>query len=137
MHCIYIYTHTACFSNQEGHYRVQNGTLLQVCVDQRWETGQNTSQQLIDVVCSQQDNKSTIDQLVTDATQCPVTNTSQNTSASTGAQLPSTSSSVISLFAANGVLIAALLITAIGWITTCFIFRRKIPNKLLHHGYMI
>ncbi len=60
-----------CTENQQGHYRVENGTVL-VCVDQSWETVQNTNQLLTEVVCSHQEY---IDQLVAEAlaTQCPTT----------------------------------------------------------------
>ncbi len=158
------FVHAASCSNnqhQKGHYRVQNGTVLQECVDQQWTTVDNTSQLLVDIVCLQQNDminnfltikcpnslsniKTTIPstcsgisqdkigRLITEAlaTQCSVSpsNNEITTSNKTTEQQQIFDTKSIAIIA---VLAVALLATAVGWMITCAVARKKSLNNKL------
>ncbi len=114
---MYNYIHTAlCADYQDGQYRVQNGTVLQECVDQQWTIVENTNQLLTLV---QQD----IDQLINEAlnTQCPSTppTTIQSTQSSSEVGSTTTHLAVIVILA------VILLLTVTGWIITCVVVWKK------------
>ena len=123
---MYNYIHTAlCADYQDGQYRVQNGTVLQECVDQQWTTVENTSQLLTMV---QQDNDKLINETLN--TQCSTTST--NNEMTTSYSIKTTEQQDIgSYIAIIALLVVALLATAAGWMITCVVVRKKSQHKKL------
>ncbi len=101
-----------CTENQQGQYRVQNGTVLQVCVDQSWESVDNTNRLVTDVVCPQLYTTSGV----------PTTTIGTETY-----NIDFGSNTYIFVI---GALALVLLATFIGWMVTCvFVYRRSHKNS--------
>ncbi len=103
----------------EDDNRVQNDTVLQVCVDQQWTTVENTSQLCSQLSC----HAATVHNPLNP--QCP---TVFPATISTTKQQPNNGFTTYTV----GIVVLAilLLLTAAGWVVTCVVVWRKRNNKL-------